>query len=218
MPYWALLWPLYNSIKRNMLISTALEPVTGTNRVVKGTIDILAVIATVMGVATSIGLGVLQTNGGLTFVFGLPDTFILQVAIILIMFIGYMLSATTGLQKGMKILSNVNMTLAIVLLLFVLITGPTIFILETFTLAIGDYISNFIQYSLRMHHMLGNLGEGLDNLLLGMGDCLVTICRLLYSSCIQRQDYTRIYYRCINYSAPHCLLLDRDLWRNCDVV
>ena len=49
--------------------------------------------------------------------------------------------------------------------------------------------------------MLGNLGEGLDNLLLGMGDCLVTICRLLYSSCIQRQDYTRIYYRCINYSA-----------------
>ncbi|MBH9788210.1 glycine/betaine ABC transporter permease, partial [Clostridioides difficile] len=63
--------------KRNMLISTALEPVTGTNRVVKGTIDILAVIATVMGVATSIGLGVLQTNGGLTFVFGLPDTFIL---------------------------------------------------------------------------------------------------------------------------------------------
>ena len=60
MPYWALLWPLYNSIKRNMLISTALEPVTGTNRVVKGTIDILAVIATVMGVATSIGLGVLH--------------------------------------------------------------------------------------------------------------------------------------------------------------
>lgn len=57
--------------KRNMLISTALEPITGTNRVVKGTIDILAVIATVMGVATSIGLGVLQTNGGLTFVFGL---------------------------------------------------------------------------------------------------------------------------------------------------
>jgi len=141
--------------KRNMLISTALEPVTGTNRVVKGTIDILAVIATVMGVATSIGLGVLQTNGGLTFVFGLPDTFILQVAIILIMFIGYMLSATTGLQKGMKILSNVNMTLAIVLLLFVFITGPTIFILETFTLAIGDYISNFIQYSLRMQPYVG---------------------------------------------------------------
>ncbi|HAU34132.1 MAG TPA: glycine/betaine ABC transporter permease, partial [Lysinibacillus sp.] len=141
--------------KRNMLISTALEPVTGKNRVVKGTIDILAVIATVMGVATSIGLGVLQTNGGLSFVFGLPNTFLFQVVIILIMFIGYMLSATTGLQKGMKILSNVNMMLAIVLLLFVFITGPTVFIMETFTLAIGDYISNFIQYSLRMQPYVG---------------------------------------------------------------
>lgn len=136
--------------KRDLLISTAIEPIAGTNRTVKGVVDILAVIATIMGVATSIGLGVLQTNGGLNFVFGLPNTFLIQVAIIGIMFIGYMLSATTGLQKGMKILSNVNMALAIILLLFVFIAGPTVFILETFTLAIGDYISNFIQYSLRM--------------------------------------------------------------------
>ncbi|KOY80342.1 BCCT family transporter [Lysinibacillus macroides] len=141
--------------KRDLLISTALEPVAGTNRAVKGIVDILAVIATIMGVATSIGLGVLQANGGLSFVFGLPDTFLLQVMIIAIMFIGYMVSATTGLQKGMKILSNVNMALAIILLLFVFITGPTVFILETFTLAIGDYISNFIQYSLRMQPYVG---------------------------------------------------------------
>ncbi|MEK5233735.1 BCCT family transporter [Lysinibacillus sp. FSL K6-0232] len=141
--------------KRDLLISTAIEPIAGTNRTVKGVVDILAVIATIMGVATSIGLGVLQTNGGLNFVFGLPNTFLIQVAIIGIMFIGYMLSATTGLQKGMKILSNVNMALAIILLLFVFIAGPTVFILETFTLAIGDYISNFIQYSLRMQPYVG---------------------------------------------------------------
>lgn len=141
--------------KRNLLISTALEPVTGSNRIVKSTIDILAVIATVMGVATSIGLGVLQTNGGLKFVFGLPNTFFIQISIIAIMFVGYMFSSTTGLQKGIRILSNVNMGLAIVLLLFVFITGPTVFILETFTLAIGDYISNFIQYSLRMQPYVG---------------------------------------------------------------
>ncbi len=141
--------------KRNLLISTALEPVTGSNRIVKNTIDILAVIATVMGVATSIGLGVLQTNGGLKFVFGLPNTFFIQISIIAIMFVGYMFSSTTGLQKGIRILSNVNMGLAIVLLLFVFITGPTVFILETFTLAIGDYISNFIQYSLRMQPYVG---------------------------------------------------------------
>lgn len=141
--------------KRNLLISTALEPVTGSNRIVKSTIDILAVIATVMGVATSIGLGVLQTNGGLKFVFGLPNTFFIQISIIAIMFVGYMFSSTTGLQKGIRILSNVNMGLAIILLLFVFITGPTVFILETFTLAIGDYISNFIQYSLRMQPYVG---------------------------------------------------------------
>lgn len=141
--------------KRNLLISTALEPVTGTNRAIKSTIDILAVIATVMGVATSIGLGVLQTNGGLNFVFGFPNTFLIQIVIIVIMFVGYMLSSTTGLQKGIRILSNVNMGLAIILLLFVFITGPTIFILETFTLAVGDYISNFIQYSLRMQPYVG---------------------------------------------------------------
>lgn len=141
--------------KRNLLISTALEPVTGSNQAIKSTVDILAVIATVMGVATSIGLGVLQTNGGLNFVFGLPNTFLIQIVIIVIMFVGYMLSSTTGLQKGIRILSNVNMGLAIILLLFVFITGPTIFILETFTLAIGDYISNFIQYSLRMQPYAG---------------------------------------------------------------
>lgn len=103
-----------------------------------------------MGVATSIGLGVLQTNGGLNAVFGVPINFLVQVGIIGLMFIGYMLSSTTGLQKGIKILSNVNMGLAILLLAFVFIMGPTVFIMETFTLAVGDYISHFVEYSLRL--------------------------------------------------------------------
>ncbi|QCR34085.1 BCCT family transporter [Lysinibacillus sp. SGAir0095] len=136
--------------KKDLLISTSLEPITGTNKGIKNLIDIFAVIATVMGVATSIGLGVLQTNGGLNAVFGLPINFLIQLSIIAIMFIGYMLSSTTGLQKGIKILSNVNMGLAILLLAFVFIMGPTVFILETFTLAVGDYISHFVEYSLRL--------------------------------------------------------------------
>ncbi len=136
--------------KKDLLISTALEPVTGTNRAVKNTIDILAVIATVMGVATSIGLGVLQTNGGLNAVFGTPISVWVQLVIIVIMFVGYMLSSTTGLHTGIRILSNINMSLAMLLLLFVFVTGPTVFILETFTLALGDYITHFIEYSLRL--------------------------------------------------------------------
>ena len=141
--------------KKNLLMSTALEPITGTNPAVKNTIDILAVIATVMGVATSIGLGALQANGGLNAAFGVPVSIWVQVIIIGIMFIGYMASSTTGLHKGIKILSNINMGLALLLLAFVFVTGPTVFILETFVLAISDYITHFIEYSLRLQPYVG---------------------------------------------------------------
>lgn len=136
-------------------MSTALEPITGTNPAVKNTIDILAVIATVMGVATSIGLGALQANGGLSAAFGVPVNIWVQVIVIVIMFIGYMASSTTGLHKGIKIMSNVNMGLALLLLAFVFVTGPTVFILETFILAISDYITHFIEYSLRLQPYAG---------------------------------------------------------------
>ncbi|MCT2535433.1 BCCT family transporter [Aquibacillus koreensis] len=141
--------------ERNGLISTALEPVTGNNTIVKHTIDSLAVIATVMGIATSLGLGILQMNGGLNYVFNIGNNVGIQMLIILFIFIAYMASSTTGLNKGIRYLSNLNLGLAIGLLAFVLIAGPTIFILETFTLAIGDYITNFIQYSLRMQPYKG---------------------------------------------------------------
>lgn len=136
--------------KQNGLVSTALEPVTGSNRTVKATIDSFAVIATVMGIATSLGLGILQMNGGLDAVLGTGMSFQIQLILIVIIFIAYMASASTGLNKGIRYLSNLNLGIAIVLLVFVFITGPTVFILETFTLAIGDYFTNFIQYSLRL--------------------------------------------------------------------
>ncbi|WP_102348125.1 BCCT family transporter [Bacillus sp. Marseille-P3661] len=141
--------------EKNGLVSTALEPVTGSKPAVKNTIDILSVIATVMGIATSVGLGVLQMNGGINAVLGTENSFGIQLLVIFIIFVAYMLSSTTGLDKGIKFLSNLNLGLAIVLLVFVLFTGPTVFILESFTLAIGDYFTNFIQYSLRMQPYVG---------------------------------------------------------------
>lgn len=136
--------------KKSGLVSTALEPITGTNPVVKNSIDSFAVIATVMGIATSLGLGVLQMNGGLNAVFNTGNSFGIQLAIIGVMFAGYTLSSSTGLHKGIAYLSNLNLGLALVLMVFVFIAGPTVFILETFTLAIGDYITNFVRYSLRL--------------------------------------------------------------------
>ena len=141
--------------QKDGLVSTALEPVTGNKPVVKKTIDSLAVIATVMGIASSIGLGVLQMNGGLNIVFGTSNSVGVQMIIILVIFVAYMLSSSTGLEKGIKYLSNLNLGLALVLLVFVFFAGPTVFILESFTLGIGDYLTNFIQYSLRLQPYRG---------------------------------------------------------------
>ncbi|MBO2946135.1 BCCT family transporter [Paenibacillus sp. F411] len=141
--------------KKDGLVSTALEPITGQKRGVKDTIDILAVIATVMGVATSVGLGVLQMGGGVSILTGWENTPLLQIGVLGLIFICYMISTTTGLDKGIKYLSNFNLGMALAFLLFVFFAGPSVFILETFTLAIGDYISNFIQYSLRLQPYAG---------------------------------------------------------------
>ncbi|MGR9047691.1 BCCT family transporter [Halobacillus faecis] len=135
---------------KNGLVSTALEPVLGKSKPVKYTIDSLAVIATVMGIATSLGLGILQMNGGLNAVFGIPNSTSIQLIITGVLLILYLTSSSTGLEKGIKWLSNLNLALCLVLLLFVFFAGPTVFILNSFTLGIGDYITNFVGYSLRL--------------------------------------------------------------------
>ena len=141
--------------KKDGLISTALEPLVGSNRKVKIGIDSFAVIATVMGIATSLGLGILQMSGGLESVFHIENTFGLQLIIIFVVFVAYMLSASSGLNKGIRYLGNFNLGMAIAMLVFFFIVGPKVFILESFTLAIGDYITNFIQYSLRLQPYQG---------------------------------------------------------------
>lgn len=145
----------YFQFRRNAdgLISTSLSPLIKDRtykQPLNQTIDILAVIATVMGVATSLGLGVLQINGGLNSVFGLPNTALVQVLIIVVLTVLFLTSTTTGLDRGIKWLSNINLGTALVLMVFVFFSGPTIFILETFTLGLGDYLQNFIRYSLRL--------------------------------------------------------------------
>lgn len=136
--------------ERDGLVSTALEPVLGRRTPTKVAVDSLAVIATTMGVATSIGLGILQMNGGLDALFGVQASFPIQMALIAAMFVAYIISSISGLDKGMRWLSNLNLALCLILLVFVFCAGPTVFILDSFTLALGDYLSNFVQYSLRM--------------------------------------------------------------------
>ncbi|WP_047154897.1 glycine betaine uptake BCCT transporter [Aneurinibacillus tyrosinisolvens] len=139
------------------LISWTFYPLIGEK--VKGplgkAIDILAVIATAFGVATSLGLGVLQINGGLAHIIGIPNNLVIQVIIISVVTVLYLISATTGLDRGIKILSNTNLLIAIGLLIFTLFLGPTSFIFETFTTTLGSYLQNIVQMSLRLTPFVG---------------------------------------------------------------
>lgn len=112
-------------------------------------IDTITIIATVIGVATTLGFGASQINGGLSYVFGIPNNSLVQVIIIIIATILFLISALSGLGKGVKILSNTNLILAIVLLAGVIVLGPTVKIFDTMTDSIGLYFQNFFRMSFR---------------------------------------------------------------------
>ncbi len=104
-------------------------------------IDILAVLATLSGLATSLGAGAEQIDSGLQFLFGTPDNDIVKIAIVLAVTAITALSVSSGLQKGVKQLSEINLYLSAVLLVFVLLAGPTGFVLDTFVEELGYYTS-----------------------------------------------------------------------------
>lgn len=132
-------------------LSSVLYPIFGDK--IKGpigkTVDILVVLSIVVGVATSLGFGTLQVNSGVHYLWGVPINFSTQVTIIGIVSVLYLLSAVTGLQGGIKHLSNINMFLAFALMGFILILGPTQTILKIFFQGVGDYLQNFIGMSFR---------------------------------------------------------------------
>ena len=110
-------------------------------------IDILAVLATLFGLATSLGLGAQQAGAGMNFVFGLENTITLQVIIIAGVTLVATGSVVLGIHKGVKILSEFNIRLAALFLLFILVVGPTLYILGTFVQSTGYYLQNFAEYA-----------------------------------------------------------------------
>jgi glycine betaine transporter len=111
-------------------------------------IDVFAIFATLFGSATSLGLGVLQINGGLAEVFGAPVSPAVQFGIIAVLTVCFVVSAVSGVQRGIKWLSNTNMALAVLLLLFLFVIGPTIFILNLVPAVAGNYLVALPQMSL----------------------------------------------------------------------
>ena len=110
-------------------------------------IDIFAVLATLFGLATSLGFGVQQIASGLNHVFGLPSGTTAQVVLIAIITAIATLSVVLGVDKGVKVLSEWNMRIAVVLLVLALILGPTIFIFRSFVENTGSYLFNFLEIS-----------------------------------------------------------------------
>lgn len=142
----------YFSYRYNLplTIRSALYPIFGDR--IKGWIgdlvDIAAVIGTIFGIATTCGIGVVQLNYGLTVLFGLPEGLSSQIGLVGLAVLITVVSATTGVNKGLKFLAQLNVFFAIGLMLFILYFGDTHFLLNALVLNIGDYISSFMGMTL----------------------------------------------------------------------
>ncbi|UYQ76924.1 BCCT family transporter [Glutamicibacter sp. JL.03c] len=132
---------------RPVSIRWALEPVLGSR--VKGwlgdVIDVLAIFGTVFGVATSLGLGVQQISSGMAAI-GLVDTVDNTLLVILIVVITFLatMSVVSGLGAGIRWLSNINLSVAGLLMISVLLMGPTLFLFQNFVQSLGVYLANFM--------------------------------------------------------------------------
>ena len=133
------------------LISATLEPLIGEQRA-NGTIgkivDILAVFATVAGVVTSLGLGVMQINSGMNYLFGLPSTVVMQIVIITIISVFYIGTAVAGIDKGIKVIGDLNLYIAVALMALCFLIGPKLDIMNNLTVGLGEYMQNILQDSL----------------------------------------------------------------------
>ncbi|QTO00702.1 BCCT family transporter [Aggregatibacter sp. 2125159857] len=115
-------------------------------------IDIMALLATLFGVITTLGFGASQLGAGLHQLGWISEnSFSLQVVVIAVVMSLAIFSAISGVGKGVKILSELNLTLAFCLLIFVLVTGPTLYLLSAFSDNIGTYLSNLVQLSFKTY-------------------------------------------------------------------
>lgn len=110
-------------------------------------INVLAVVATLFGLATSLGLGVQQVSAGLAHLFNLPDTITSQVILITVITLAATGSVIAGLSGGVKRLSQLNIIIGAVFLLFMMIVGPSLFIFDSFIQNVGGYVQKFFELS-----------------------------------------------------------------------
>jgi choline/glycine/proline betaine transport protein len=144
---------------RPLTLRYVLEPLIGPERTagrIGDVVDVAAVVGTVFGVATSLGFGVAQINAGLDYLGWVEVSAVTQVVIIVVVTGLAALSVASGLQKGVKILSNTNLVLAGALAAFVLVVGATVFVLNTWVEGIGAYLSQLVPLSFQTDAFAGD--------------------------------------------------------------
>jgi len=139
---------------RPFLVSSAFEPLLGdkVNGPIGKAIDILAVFATIFGVATSLGLGTVQITGGLNYVYGVENTTMLNCLIIAGITALFTLATLSGLGKAMQYVANFKVYLSIAFMVFIFVFGGAVFICNILVTDLGGYLQNFIHKSLWMEN------------------------------------------------------------------
>ncbi|GAA3700789.1 BCCT family transporter [Oceanisphaera sediminis] len=132
------------------------EKVTGRWGVL---IDVIAVFATLFGIATSLGMGAQQINAGLSEVWGIPQSSSVQLILIVVITLCALVSVLTGLKKGVKYLSIGNMWLTIILLLFFFLFGPTLYIVKTFFSGTFEYLMQFFNFNVFVESSPSSVGD-----------------------------------------------------------
>ncbi|WP_445155990.1 choline BCCT transporter BetT [Arthrobacter sp. Hor0625] len=137
----------YFAYRHNLPLSirSALYPIFGKkiDGPIGHAVDIAALLGTIFGIATSLGIGVVQLNYGLHFMFGVPENLAIQIGLIALSVVMATVSVMSGVEKGIRRLSELNVVLAVALMLFVLFAGKTSFLLDGIVQNIGDVMSRF---------------------------------------------------------------------------
>ena len=145
----------YFTFRRDMPLTlrSGLSPILGKriNGPIGDAIDIFAVCGTVFGVATSLGLGVSQMTAGLAYNYGLPDTLTAKVIVIAIVMGAATLSVLSGADRGIRRLSELNLAVAVLLMLFVLAVGPTLFLMRALVQNFGLYLDHFVMRTFTLY-------------------------------------------------------------------
>mgnify|MGYP004444185377 CR=1 FL=1 len=146
----------YTAFRRGkpQLVSYVLEPLIG-EKLTKGwlgkLVDILAIFATVAGIVTSLGLGTMQIGAGLNYLFGIPNNLGVLIVIVAVISVVYIGTAIIGIDKGIAKVGDINLVLAVVLVVLCFILGPTTNQLDNLVGGLGAYMQNFMQDSLLLN-------------------------------------------------------------------